>query len=328
MPQPRKKKKDSQPVEKAPVSEGGAAPKGRYTGYFIISVVVVIILTIMGSFYYREYVAPFRRVVITVDDTQIRMDYFLKRIRLGGGDSMGMLQALTNEQIIKREAARFGVDVRPADIDRELRRIASGGSENMTETEFREWYRQRLNEARLSDAEYKEIVTTGILAGRLQQILAERVPTVAEQIHLHAIVLRTYEEAQKAQKRLKAGTNFATLARELSIDEETKEKGGDMGWLPRGVLSYGLEHTAFSLSPGEISDPVPYATDPASGQAVYFLFMVSEKADARELGKDAYETLKSRALQDWLMQQAQFHAIKYNFNSEIYAWINWQLAKK
>jgi len=330
MSQSKKKRMADRPVEKAPGSKAtDSDQKGRRTPYIIIaSVVVAVILIIFGFFYNQEYVAPFRRTIITVDGTSIDMGYFLKRTRLAGADPFVMLDTLTNELLIKQGAPRYVGEVTPEDIDRELRRIARGGSETISESEFKEWYRQQLNETRFSESEYREILHTRLLAVRLHEYLAERVPTVAEQVHLHIILFETYEDAEKIRARWEAGEDFADLAREASIDELSREKGGDIGWLPRGVMESTFDYVAFSLSPGDVSETLPYVSEPSSTQVLYYLLMVSEKADARELDEDSLQRLRDGVLEDWLSEGKKFYEISFNFNSEIYAWLNWQLSKE
>ena len=72
--------------------------------------------------------------------------------------------------------------------------------------------------------------------------------------------------------------------------------------------------------------PVPAEPQPTA-EGRYFLFMVSEKADARELDEISQQIVRGRALETWLTAEKQLHEIKYNFNSEINAWIMWQLSK-
>ncbi len=336
MVQSKKKRTDNRPVEKAPGSKATEEARKRIpTGYIITAavVVVVILIVVLVSLYLNA--APFRMTVITVDDTSVKMNYFLNRTELQGADPFTMLDVLTKEQIIKLEAPQYVGEVTPEDIDQELRKIARGESETISDSEFKEWYRQQLNEIKLSDSEFREYVATNMLAARFHQYLAQRVPTVDEQIHLHAILLATYEDAEKTRVRWEAGEDFADLAREVSLDEQSKEKGGDLGWFPRGVLLPGLEYVAFNLSPGEVSEPIPFATDPSdpsSSEVVFYLVTVSEKADAREIDEDALEALRSKVLDDWLSAEIQFHEVRYygfnnGFDSETHAWINLQLAK-
>ena len=60
-------------------------------------------------------------------------------------------------------------------------------------------------------------------------------------------------------ERARAGEDFAALAREFSEDSATRENGGDTGFFARGTMVPQFEEVAFSLEPGEISDPVDTA---------------------------------------------------------------------
>ena len=73
-------------------------------------------------------------------------------------------------------------------------------------------------------------------------------------------------DAEKAAKRtlanevlakVKAGEDFAELAKQYSEDPGNKEEGGDLGFVARGQLGTAvLEDSAFALQPGEVSDVV------------------------------------------------------------------------
>ncbi len=305
----------------------------------IVSAAIALILVTLGvSRYFSEDARYLRSTVIQVDDSSIRMDYFLKRVRLAGVDPTIILNTLTNEELIKYGAVQYGIEVTPSDIDQAIR-TASASSENISgnisDSEFKKWYSQELDETGLSDAEYKEITRITILANRLRDYLAERIPTVAKQIHLHTIMLKTYEEAQKARERWAAGEDFATLAKELSVDENSREKGGDLGWIPRGVMAYQYDEIAFNLGTDNVSDPVPFYPNSSNTSgtsqtdtAYYALLMVSEEANSREIDDDAQKALQYNALDNWLYDEAKYHKISLNLTSASYAWVNWQLAKE
>jgi peptidyl-prolyl cis-trans isomerase C len=63
--------------------------------------------------------------------------------------------------------------------------------------------------------------------------------------------------AQDLVKRIKAGTDFATIAKAESADMVSAARGGEMG-VPfrRGRVIAAFDEAAFSLGPGEVSDPV------------------------------------------------------------------------
>jgi len=61
------------------------------------------------------------------------------------------------------------------------------------------------------------------------------------------------KKAGEILERIKAGENFATLARKYSGDPGSAKKGGSLGWFPRGVMMKSFEDAAFALKTGEIS---------------------------------------------------------------------------
>ncbi len=307
----------------------------------ISGVVLVAVVALVGVGYYQNYVTPYGRPIMSVDGHNIKMDYFLKRTKLAGTDPMNMLQLMAQEEILKEDAPQLVPDVTPADIDSTIREMANNSNQtatgdnqtavvtsNMTDKEFKEWYRQQINESGLTDAEFRDIVRTNLLAASLQSYLAERVPTVAPQVHLYAIMTDSYDTATALKTKLDAGSDFATLANGLSSDNSTSsgdnstQNGGEIGWIPQGVLIDELDSVAFSLEPGKVSDPI------VTSDGSNYIIKVTEKVDAREIDANSLEVLKSRALEMWLTTAMQNHTIDYhNFNSETYAWINWQLSK-
>lgn len=57
-------------------------------------------------------------------------------------------------------------------------------------------------------------------------------------------------------KRISDGEDFATVAKEVSEDPGSAERGGDLGWVAKGDMVKPFEDKLFSMQPGEISGPV------------------------------------------------------------------------
>ncbi len=84
----------------------------------------------------------------------------------------------------------------------------------------------------------------------------------AEQIKASHILLKTEgkneadvkAKADEILKRVKAGEDFAALAKEYSEDDSNKLKGGDLDYFSRGTMVPEFEQAAFAMKPGEISN--------------------------------------------------------------------------
>ena len=62
--------------------------------------------------------------------------------------------------------------------------------------------------------------------------------------------------AKLAEEAKKPGADFAALAKANSEDPGSKDVGGDLGWVERGVMVKPFEDALFAMQPGEITGPV------------------------------------------------------------------------
>jgi peptidyl-prolyl cis-trans isomerase C len=63
-------------------------------------------------------------------------------------------------------------------------------------------------------------------------------------------------EAEGVLKRVKAGEDFAALAKQYSKDPGSAAVGGDLNFFPKGQMVPAFDAAAFALKPGEISNLV------------------------------------------------------------------------
>ena len=79
--------------------------------------------------------------------------------------------------------------------------------------------------------------------------------TSQEEVHARHILVPTEDEAKAILAQLKAGADFATLAKEKSKDPGGAD-GGDLGYFTKDQMVPEFAAVAFKLDKGQISDPV------------------------------------------------------------------------
>lgn len=224
------------------------------------------------------------RAYIQSNESQIRNDgewqktneteeEFVQRfIPLIGKD---VLEYMIIEILIEQKAKEQNITVKPEEIDKEIDELKPTAENlskmGMTIEELRQQVEcQILMEKIVSKA---VIVTEKEIRDYFERYKANFAKP--EEIKASHIVLRTEVEAKAILSQLKAGADFAELARKESIDPTTKEKGGDLGFFSRGKMIPAFEEAAFALEAGEFSEVVetPYG---------YHIIKVDEKKPAQE----------------------------------------------
>lgn len=172
--------------------------------------------------------------------------------------------ALQREQV---RAAWAMVDLMPlmtaaAATEAELETYLKGHGD-----EFRLPERRKIQYVTLSPRDLLKPVTDGEVEKYYTEHAGEfEVPREAETAHILVRVPETGgsagEDRAKAKateiiKRIRAGEDFAKLARENSEDPGSASRGGDLGWVRRGQTLPEFEQAMFGLKKGETSaEPV------------------------------------------------------------------------
>jgi len=99
------------------------------------------------------------------------------------------------------------------------------------------------------------------------------------------------KKLESVQARIKAGEDFAKLAKEVSEDEATASKGGELGWFKSGVMAPGFDVTVFAMDKGAVSDIV-------ETQRGFHLIQLEDVRPARQTPyAEVKDTLKSELVQ-------------------------------
>lgn len=259
------------------------------------ALVIVAILVIIGYGVYATIIAPGKERVATVGDKHLTVVNYETTLRLSPNlqtSAEDTLMALVNFELIRQGAEELGIEVTDGEIIQELRESFTGeGEEELTDEELLRRYNETLKYLRVSSEQFKEALATQVLAQKIEEHVKGEVPDVGElipHVHLQAIVVTTEEEAGNVTERLEGGEDFASLAAEY--------EGGDMGWVPQGMLSLEIEKFAFSPESGNVTKS--FAT--VEG---YSIIQVLETEEVRELEEGIREQLETSAYGYWLEVQ-------------------------
>jgi peptidyl-prolyl cis-trans isomerase SurA len=136
----------------------------------------------------------------------------------------------------------------------------------LSETQRRSAYQQRyleklrsegkLHNASVSDAEVRAaFAQTAVQAPRRPATVSFRQIAVAP-LATPSQRATALARAESALTEVRGGADFSVVARRLSDDTESKERGGDVGWFRRGQMALPFERAAFRLRAGQISEIV------------------------------------------------------------------------
>jgi len=208
----------------------------------------------------------------------------------------GVLNDLVAYRLLKQEVKQGSLAVSDAEVEA---RIAAFKQQAGTEANFK----AALQAQQITEAKLREDARTDLLVSKLldrevnQKVLVkptdiasfyEKNPDRFQQGETlrasHILVVVPAEanaqtrtslraRADAALKAAKAGQDFAKLARQYSQDSSA-QRGGDLGFFPKGQMVPAFEQAAFALAPGQVSDLV-------ETQFGYHIIKATEKRPAR-----------------------------------------------
>jgi len=174
------------------------------------------------------------------------------------------LQQLITQQLVLQDAAKNHINVTSADADAALNKVKATFPSDAA-------FQQALQQGNLTESAYRAQMPVQVA---LQKLLAPEIhittaqeqdyfnankdqyATQPEQVKASHILVNTQQEALDIKKQLDNGANFATLAKEKSIDTGSKDQGGELGYFTKDKMDPGFAAAAFSMKVGQISGPV------------------------------------------------------------------------
>jgi foldase protein PrsA len=164
------------------------------------------------------------------------------------------LEGLIQFELIVDGARKSGITVAESDVDARIQQVKDQAksqgmryedllSQNsLTEDLLREQFRAELALDQIG-TKLVPYTSDAQLLQRLGQHKADYV-----QVHVRHVLAKDLATAQKARQQLVAGGNWVAVARQYSIDRQTKDRGGDLGDLSKGQTIAQFEQAVFALA--------------------------------------------------------------------------------
>lgn len=177
------------------------------------------------------------------------------------------LVGMIDEDIIRQQAARAGLSASKEDVEARIQQAAAYLGSNqalkdrlaqlkMTQDQLR----QRAEVAVLLDALAERSIKLGDADIKKYYNAHVKEFRHGARVKARMMLFNTKSNAEAVDAALKAGGDFAGLAKSLSQDPATAPDGGDMGWFQANRYAAVISKEAFSLQPGQTS-PIFHGPD-------------------------------------------------------------------
>lgn len=152
-----------------------------------------------------------------------------------------VLERLIQDEVLAEVAARFNVSVTDKEVQEQFEQlVATVGSREKAEQDLKDLYGWSIDEY------LEKVLTPYLIEQKLAEALAKDESIQAESKKL----------AEDVLAQVKAGGDFAELAKQYSADPGSAQNGGDLGFFGAGVMVPEFEAAAFALTANETSDLV------------------------------------------------------------------------
>ena len=259
-----------------------------------------------------------------------------------------VLDSMVEDKLVRREAEQRGIVVSDEEVDARIRKeiaeqealsrptpsptpapdptptpvpgaaptptVIPTPVPTLTAEAFDNAYEAFLARANVSDLQYRELVRSELYKDKLKESFAATIPRTEEQVRARHILLDSEENVARARQQLAEGIPFEQVARELSTDQGSRDKGGDLGWFGREVMNPVFEQAAFTQPVGVIGEPfqAPNGTH---------IVQVLEGDPARPLTEEQIKQRADQAYQAWYAGLKGSSEVQTQLTPDRRAWI-------
>ncbi len=204
------------------------------------------------------------------------------------------LEVMIDQVLIQEKADALGIVIDEATLDAEYARVRGDDA-----AAFEGW----LSGSNLTREALRDQLRTELVTRAVRDAVTSEAPRTQPQLRVSHILVATQAAGEAALARLRAGESLSEVARDLSEDAVTRDQGGDLGYLPRGVMPPAFDDAAFGLALGEPSGII-------ETEAGVHILVVTEPAAERPVPDRYWPAVQQYAFDQWLSAQRDAAAIE------------------
>jgi Predicted membrane protein len=167
-------------------------------------------------------------------------------------------------------------------------------------------YQQFLSSSNISDGDAQAAMTLIVRRNNMQSYLTQQITSPTRQVQVRSITFSTQKDANSVLKQLQGGADFATLAKAKSVDNNTKQQGGELGWLAPGQYMLNDGSNLGAVVDKWISDPSRKAgqlSPVLSENGTWHVLQIENVDPAHTISASNLKALKNNALTYWIALQ-------------------------
>lgn len=279
--------------------------------WMYISIVLAIILVIYMLVYPPGKKADDDLVTLAkVNGVTISKDKLYDALVAAGGQET--LEQLINNELVRQAADEQGIEVTDAEIEKEMEAVRQNFESEEEFVSTLAMYGMTLEGMKndmSTQVKLRKMLEpqVKITDDDIQKYYDENLETLKtpEKVKASHILAATKAEADAILVELKAGADFAAIAKEKSTDTSTKDNGGELEMFSKGDNEEVIDNAVFALEIGGLSGVVE-ATDGfhiyrlTERQAAITPTIAEKKEEIREtLTVEQISTLST----DWITAQ-------------------------
>lgn len=186
-----------------------------------------------------------------------------------------VIEELIVKKLIDQDARKYKINVSKEDIDKEIDKLkATPNFERIVQMQGMESVKEYVKFKML----ISKLATKDATDEQMKKFYSDNKDRLNQVKASHILVLKE-DEAKKTLARLNSGEDFAKVAKEVSIDPGSKDKGGELGYFNRVAMDPEFAKAAFATPVGQLSGIV-------KTNFGYHIIKVEDKKDTYDLLKE------------------------------------------